>query len=147
MNNRISSAAFALALMTTGTGAHAFGNACRNVDFSVDNDFRLGGQPREIRVERFELFSQSEGRFLNEGFANTDVPAGAQGFVVRRGETVEHAENDRITQIRVSFSYVDPRNGRRVNETFTDRDIANPICVAGKRYQADINMNVRPEPL
>ena len=106
--------------------------------FTVNNNF-----PQSITVERFELFSASEGRWLNENFADVVVPAGAQGFVVRTGETVENAENDRVTQIRVSyrrFVDVDPDGpGGWISGTRTDTSITSPICVANKRYNATVN--------
>jgi hypothetical protein len=127
-----------LGLVAIGGNAHAFGNACRNVTFTVNNNFT---QP--ITVERFELWSASEGRWLNENFADAVVPAGAQGFVVREGETVEYAENDSITQIRVSFRRFvdnDPDGpGGWIDLQRIDRDIANPKCVANRRYNATVN--------
>ena len=127
-----------LGLSTAGGGAHAFGNACRNVTFTVNNNFT---QP--ITVERFELWSASEGRWLNENFRDVVVPARAQGFVVRQGETVEYAENDRIEQIRVSFRRFvdnDPDGpGGWIAGTRIDGDITSPVCVANKRYNATIN--------
>ena len=89
-----------ITLMLIASSAHAFGNACKNVNFSVDNNNDYG-----VTVTRFELWSQSEGRWLGDDFKNVGVPGGAKDFVVRRGENVEHAENDRITQIRVHYEY------------------------------------------
>jgi hypothetical protein len=136
--SKIAAAVAFLGLATAGGGAHAIGNACRDVTFTVNNNFT---QP--ITVERFELFSASEGRWLNENFADVVVPAGAQGFVVRAGETVEYAENDRIEQIRVSFRRFvdnDPDGpGGWVAGTRIDSSIANPVCVANKRYNATVN--------
>jgi hypothetical protein len=123
-------AAALIALLLTGNNAHAlFGDdACRNVILSVDNNF---GQ--DIRVRRFELWSESEGRWLNEDFRDIDVPRGAQNFVVEPNEDVEYGENDRITQIRVHF---DAAGEARIR---TDRNIPDPICVAGKRYRPTIS--------
>ena len=138
-NELLVNIALPLALLITAGSAHAlFGSdACRDVIFSVDNNF---GRP--IVVERFELFSASEGRWLNENFRDMDVPAGEQNFVVRNGEAVEYGENDRITEILVHFRWWDnrARNGRGgwVDERRVDREIARPICVAGKRYRATI---------
>jgi hypothetical protein len=98
------------------------------VILSVDNNF---GQ--DIRVRRFELWSESEGRWLNEDFRDIDVPRGAQNFVVEPNEDVEYGENDRITQIRVHF---DAAGEARIR---TDRNIPDPIYVAGKRYRATIS--------
>lgn len=110
-----------LTLMLTASGAHAFGNGCRNVTFSVDNNANVG-----ITVTSFDLFSQSEGRWLHDDFANIGVPANARNFVVRRGETVEHAENDRITSIIVNTT-----NGPSLPHAV----IGDQICVANKLYK------------
>lgn len=125
-----------VALMIGGSNAYAlFGDdACRDVTFRVNNNFGA-----EIRVLRFELFSESEGRWLNEDFANVVVPGGRQGFVVREGENVEYGENDRITQIRVSFQRREADGDWSDTLTRIDNDIARPVCVAGKSYTADIN--------
>jgi hypothetical protein len=135
-----------LALMTIGSGAHAFGNACKNVNFSVDNEFEVNGQPHSLTVERFELFSASEGRWLNENFADVFVPANARDRAVRWGETVEYAENDRITQIRVHFRYVfdnDPDGpGETFHASFTDTSITDPVCVAGRWYNPTIALKM-----
>ena len=149
MNRKISSAAVALALVMTISGAHAFGNACKRVNFSVDNNFTFydpatkSNRTVPITVERFELWSQSEGRWLNENFADVVVPAGAKDYAVRRGETVEYAENDKITQIRVSFKYFADTSLNAPatwhEATRTDTSIADQVCVADRWYKATIN--------
>lgn len=133
MNRSISSAAVALALVMTVSGAHAFGNNCRRVDFSVTNNF-----PDEIIVEKFELYSSSEGRYLNEDFANISVAQGAQNKVVRTNENVEYAENDNITNIRVTWTHTSNSTGAFHRHATTDYS-AGGICVAGKLYNATID--------
>ena len=150
MDGKTFGAAFVLlALGLTGTGAHAFGNACKRVNFSVDNNFTYFDQAQNktvatpITVERFELWSESEGRWLNENFPDVVVPAGAKDFAVRRGETVEYAENDRITQIRVSFRFFGDTSDNAPpdwhDRTRTDTSIVSPVCVADRWYKATIN--------
>ena len=151
MNAKVSSAAGVfLALMMTGGGAHAFGNACKNVNFSVNNGFTVNNSPHTLTVERLQLYSASEGRWLTESIPNVLVPAGVQDFPIRRGETVEYAENDRITQISVRFHYVfdnDPDGpGQTFTRTFTDRSIDDPVCVADRWYRVDIALNVNHHP-
>lgn len=150
MNRKIASTALMfLALALNGGAAHAFGNACRNVSFTVDNNFTANAdddaaiEQVAITVERVELWSQSEGRWLNEGIPDVTVPAGRQEFLIRAGETVEYAENDSITQMRVHFNYLVDGNSdaapRRVHTSRTDSNIAVPKCTAGKTYHATIN--------
>ena len=88
----------AVALAAAAPDAHAFGDACKNVNLSVENDYG-------VVVTNFEFWSQSEGRWLNEQFSNISVPGGAKDFVVARNQNIEHAENDKITQIRVHYEY------------------------------------------
>lgn len=133
MNSKISSTAVALALMMTVSSAQAFGNACRRVDFYVNNNF-----PDEITVEKFELYSDSEGRYLNEDFPNISVPQGAQDFLVRAGETVEYGENDFISRIRVTWTHISNTNGAFHRHTTTDYD-AGGTCVADRSYTATID--------
>lgn len=138
MNRKICSAAFvSLALIMTGSDAHALGNACRRVNFSVDNNH--GG---EIIVEKFELYSVSQGRWMNEDFTDSFVPTGAQDFPVQRGETMESSQNDIINQIRVSFRHFadnDPDEaGEWHDHTRIDHDISDPICVSDRWYKATI---------
>ena len=133
MNRKISSAAVALALVMTVSGAHAFGNNCRRVNFSVDNNF-----PDEITVEKFELYSSSEGRYLNEDFANISVAQGAQNKVVRTDENVEYAENDNITDIRVTWTHISNTTGAFHRHVTTDYS-AGGICVADRWYKAIID--------
>lgn len=99
-------------LMLVAGNAHAFGNTCRNVNFSVDNENDYG-----FLVTRLELWSASEGRWLGDDIPNITVPGGAKDFVIRRGENVEHAENDRITQIRVHYQYNYYPPGRCIRNT------------------------------
>lgn len=139
VKSRISTAAVALALMMAVSGAHAFGNACKRVNFSVDNNFG-----DEIIVEKFELYSVGQGRYLNEDFPDVTVRAGAQDFAVRRGETVEYGEGDRIRDIKVTFRHFvdndeDGPGEWHYNHTWTDSDISDPICVADRWYKATIN--------
>jgi hypothetical protein len=133
--------------MLIASNAHAFGNACKNVNFSVDNENDYG-----VIVTRFELWSASEGRWLSDDFSNVAVPAGAKDFVVRRGENVEHAENDRITQIRVHYeytystregSYEIPQKVYTAKLSSTDTTITDPVCVAGRWYKATIQARTR----
>lgn len=134
MNRMICSAAFvSLALMMNGSGAHAFGNACRRVNFSVDNNV---GQP--ITVKKFELYSASEGRWLNEDFKNVTVPKAAKDYVVRKGETVEYGENDNITSIRVAFEYVNDK-GNTLKRT-SQYDHPFGTCVADRWFKAVVSL-------
>lgn len=133
MNSRTSSTAVALALMMTVSGAHAFGNNCRRVDFYVNNNFA-----DEITVEKFELYSASEGRYLNENFANISVPQGAQNFRVRTDENVEYAENDDITNIKVTWTHINNATGAFHRHATIDYS-AGGICVADRSYSATID--------
>lgn len=126
--------------LVAGT-AHAFGNACKNVNFSVDNNYDKG-----VTVTKVELWSESEGRWLSDDFKNVPVPKGAKDFVVRKGENVEHAENDRITKIRYHYQYEQwgpmgeiPIRKDTIKHTSTDTSITDPICVAGRWYKGTIN--------
>ena len=125
--------AVAAALVMSASGAEAFGNACRRIDFRVTNDFA-----DEITVEKFELYSASEGRYLNENFADTSVPQGAQNFVVRLNETVEYAENDFISQIRVTWTHISNTTGDFHRHTTVDYD-AGGTCVADRSYTAVVD--------
>ena len=131
MNSRTSSAAVALALMMTGSGAHAIGNACKDVEFRVNNNFW-----DTITVEKFELYSIGEGRYLNENFPNVTVLPGAQNVVVRRGETVEKGEGDTIRDIKVTWTHLTSAGTHR--HTTTDF-ISNGICTDGRLYTATID--------
>ena len=129
------------ALPLVAGSAHAFGNACKNVNFSVDNNYDRG-----VTITKVELWSQSEGRWLKNDFKNVDVPKGARDFVVYKGENVEYAENDRITKIRYHYQYEVwgpmgeiPIRKDTVKLTSTDTSIVDPICVAGRWYKGTIN--------
>ena len=127
------SAAVAIALVTSASGVQAFGNACRRVDFRVNNDVA-----DEITVEKFELYSASEGRYLNENFADISVPEGAQNFVVRLGETVENGESDFISRIRVTWTHINNISGDFHRHTTVDYD-AGGTCIADRSYTATID--------
>ena len=126
-------AAVAVALVMSASGVEAFGNACRRVDFRVNNDVN-----DEITVEKFELYSDSEGRYLNENFADISVPQGAENFVVRLDETVEYAENDFISRIRVTWTHINNTNGDFHRHTTVDYD-AGGTCVADRSYTATVD--------
>lgn len=142
MNLSKSTLIFGIAALVSATGtAHAFGNACKNVKFSVDNNYERG-----VTVTKVELWSESEGRWLSDDFKDIVVPKGAKDFVVRKSENVEHAENDRITKIRYHYKYEVwgpmgeiPIRKDTVRYTSTDTSIADPICVAGRWYKGTIN--------
>ena len=125
--------AVAVALLMSASGVEAFGNACRRIDFRVTNDFA-----DEITVEKFELYSASEGRYLNENFADISVPEGAQNFVVRLNETVEYAENDFISQIRVTWTHISNTAGDFHRHTTVDYE-AGGTCVADRSYTAVVD--------
>ncbi len=131
-----------LTLMLGASQAYAFGNACKNVNFSVDNNFTQGVSSGGVTVTSVELWSQSEGRWLWNDFKNVFVPAGAKDFVVKNGEDVQYAENDRITAIKYYYKYeVDAGGGKTktVHASSTDSSIADPVCVAGRWYKGTIN--------
>ena len=123
-----------LASLALPSDGHALlgSDACRRVTFTVNNE--LNGP---IEVRRFELFSVDEGRWLNENFRDVLVPAGARAFVVRRGETVEYAEGDSISRIRVHYRRWEDDGW--VNREAVDRDIARQECVADKTYNATVS--------
>ena len=127
------SAAVGIALLMSAGDVQAFGNACRRVDFRVNNDVN-----DEITVEKFELYSASEGRYLNENFADISVPQGAQNFVVRLGETVEYAEDDFISRIRVTWTHISNTTGDFHRHTTVDYD-AQGTCIADRSYTATID--------
>lgn len=134
MKHRMSAMIFTLAsLIVFSDGAYALlgSDACRRVRFTVNNE-----NVSEIIVQRFELFSVDEGRWLNEDFRNVRVPAGERGFLVQDSETVEYAEGDDISQIRVHFRI--QRDGRWRNAVWVDPDIANRKCVAERTYNATV---------
>ena len=129
----------ALTAMLAASQAYAFGNACKNVNFSVDNNFNRG-----VTVTSVELWSQSEGRWLSNGFKDVFVPLGAKDFVVRKGENVEYAENDRITKIKYHYQYDFASAGESKHLetayfTSTDSSVADPVCVADRWYKGTIN--------
>ena len=134
-------------LMLIASNAHAFGNACKNVNLSVDNENDYG-----VLVTRFEFWSASEGRWLGDDFRNITVPGGAKDFVVRRGENLEKMENDRVSQIRVHYEYdyvsregswEIPPKVETAKLTSTDTTITDPVCVAGRWYKATIQARPR----
>jgi hypothetical protein len=132
----------AVALAAAAPDAHAFGDACKSVNLSVDNENDYG-----VVVTNFEFWSQSEGRWLNEQFSNISVPGGAKDFVVARNQNIEHAENDKITQIRVHYEYqwVSRESANEIPPKIdtaklisTDTTITDPVCLAGRWYKATI---------
>ena len=127
------SAAVALALIMSVSDAQALGNACRRVDFRVNNNF-----PDEITVEKFELYSSSEGRYLNENFQNVSVGQGVQNFLVRHDETVENAENDFIAYIKVTWTHINNSTGAFHRHTTVDY-AAEGICRADTSYTATVD--------
>ena len=136
MNTKIFTAvgaAVAVALVMSASGVEAFGNACRRVDFRVNNNVN-----DEITVEKFELYSESEGRYLNENFPDISVPQGAQNFLVRLDETVEYGENDFISQIRVTWTHINNDTGDFHRHATVDYN-AGGTCVADRSYTATID--------
>jgi hypothetical protein len=132
-----------LALALTASQAYAFGNACKNVNFSVDNNFTAADG---VTVTGVDLWSQSEGRWLYNDFKNVYVPFGKRDFVVRKGENVEYAENDRITAIRYYYKYEQLIEGKSktVHATSTDTSIVDQVCVADRWYKGTINVEADP---
>ena len=129
----LASATVALALMMPVSSVQAWGSACRRVDFRVNNEF-----PDEITVEKFELYSASEGRYLSENFQDIAVPQGARNFLVRQSETVEHAESDLIDRIKVTWTHISNTTGDFHRHTSTDYE-AGGICLADRTYTATVD--------
>jgi hypothetical protein len=104
ITKQLLTAAVAVIALATASNAHAFGNACKNVTFKVTNNFAVG-----VTVTRVDLWSQSEGRWLQDDFKNSFVKAGGKEVVVREGEDVEHGENDLIGMMKVFYNWTDER--------------------------------------
>lgn len=128
-------------LMLTSAGVYAFGNSCKNVNFSVDNNY-----DKQVTVNRIELWSESEGRWLKDDIKNIEVPVGKKDFVIRKGENVEHAENDRITKMKIHYFYKVKEGNGLPADTFTAKvkhtstsPISDPVCVANRWYKGTIN--------
>jgi hypothetical protein len=138
MNPKTSIAAAAfLALVLVGSSAHAFGNACKNVNFSVDNHFDA-----EIEVQQFDFWSRTEGRWLTENFANTKVGPNKQDAIVQENEDIQYAERDDLTEIKVHYKILVDEDedgpGEWISRTWTDRAVTDPTCFANRWYNADV---------
>ncbi|OUC11623.1 MAG: hypothetical protein B0A82_25780 [Alkalinema sp. CACIAM 70d] len=121
--------------------AQALGSACKDAIFTVTNNVTHNGKAVPITVKKFELWSNQEGRWLNEDFQDKEVPAGAANYVVRDGEDIENAENDDLTKVKVHYKV--QIYGEWINFEATDSDVNFPTCnKVGKKYNATINRNL-----
>ncbi len=125
--------AMALAVMLPVSGVHAFGNACRRVDLYVTNDFA-----DEITVENMEFYSREEGRYVSDNFRDVSVPQGAQSFLVRENETLEHLEGDEVTQIKVTWTHINNVTGAFHRHTTIDYG-GGGYCFADRTYTATVD--------
>jgi hypothetical protein len=125
--------AVVLASVMPSGDAQAFGSACRRVDFRVNNNFG-----DEITVEKFELHSADEGRYLSENFSDRVVGEGVQNYLVRENETVEHGEGDLINYIKITFTHWNDDTGAFHRHTTVDYD-AGGTCRADITFTATVD--------
>jgi hypothetical protein len=116
--------------------AAIFGSdACKNTDIKITNNFEVSGSARKIKVLSVEYYSASEGRWLSEDLANTDISAGSSHWWY--DEDLQYAENDLITKFKVHFKYDEFDGDWSDEQTHTD-DTTDKDCYAGTNFYLDV---------
>ena len=111
-------------------------DACRDVDLKIINSFEDGARSARIRVEYLKFFSASEGRWITEDVANTEIAYGASNWWYN--EDLQYAENDTITQWRVYFRYIESDNDWS-DLVYQTIDTVNDVCHADDDYAMTVN--------
>ena len=107
---------------------------CSNVGIHITNSRTRNGIDTAIKVLHVEYFDASEGSWLNEDLGNLILDFGTRGNWVR---DLEHTQNDRITQWRPYYQYID--NGSWSSTVFQTIDTPDATCIANM----DFNMTVQ----
>ncbi|MFN7931451.1 MAG: hypothetical protein U0Y68_26685 [Blastocatellia bacterium] len=110
-------------LTTVQAAAPLFGDACKNVKFTVKNQHNSGGQ---IEIREVQYFNKANGKWQTEQVANKTANQGAT--VTTNGDDLKDSEGEQITKIKFKYKYLP--TGRGANWSMKSR--ARNLCRAAR---------------
>lgn len=127
-------AAFSALKTNTITTAHAapwFGDACKNVKFTVKNQHNSGGQ---IEIRQVEYYNKANGKWQTEDIPNQIINQGAT--FTTNGDDLKDSEGEQITKIKYRYKYKGTGRGANWSDEIVSDEFvpSSPVCNAGRTY-------------
>ena len=111
--------------------APLFGDACKNVKFSVKNQHNSGGR---IEIRTVEYYNKANGKWQTEQIANKEAAYGAT--VTTNGDNLRDSEGEQITKIKFRYKYLPTGRGANWSDEITSEtfETSQPVCNANRTY-------------
>ncbi len=116
---------------TVQAAAPFFGDACKNVKFSVKNQHNSGGQ---IEIREVQYFNKANGKWQTEEVANKVANQGAT--VTTNGDDLKDSEGEQITKVKFKYKYLPTGRGTNWSDEIVSAEFvpSSPVCNANRSY-------------
>ena len=111
--------------------APLFGDACKNVKFTVKNQHNSGGQ---IEIRQVEYFNKANGKWQTEDIPNQVINQGAT--FTTNGDDLKDSEGEQITKIKYRYKYKGTGRGANWSDEIVSNEFvpSSPVCNANRTY-------------
>lgn len=118
---------------TVKAAAPVFGDACKNVKFSVKNQHNSGGQ---IEIREVTYYNKANGKWQTEQVANKLINQGATGTT--NGDDLKDSEGEQITKVKFKYKYKPTGAGANWSDEITSAEFvpSSSVCNANRTYGA-----------
>lgn len=116
---------------TVQAAAPFFGDACKNVKFSVKNQHNSGGR---IEIREVQYFNKANGKWQTEQVSNKEAAQGAT--VTTNGDDLRDSEGEQITKVKFKYKYLPTGRGANWSDEIVSAEFtpSSPVCNAGRTY-------------
>lgn len=119
--------------ITTNVKAAApfFGDACKNVKFSVKNQHNSGGR---IEIREVQYFNKANGKWQTEQVSNKEAAQGAT--VTTNGDDLRDSEGEQITKVKFKYKFLPTGRGANWSDEIVSAEFvpSSPTCNANRTY-------------
>lgn len=119
--------------VTTSVQAAApfFGDACKNVKFSVKNQHNSGGQ---IEIREVQYFNKANGKWQTEQVSNK--VASQSATVTTNGDDLKDSEGEQITKVKFKYKFLPTGRGANWSDEIVSAEFipSSPVCNANRSY-------------
>lgn len=108
-----------------------FGDACKNVKFSVKNQHNSGGQ---IEIREVQYYNKANGKWQTEQVSNKI--ANQNQVVTTNGDDLKDSEGEQITKVKFKYKYKGTGRGANWSDEIVSNEFVpgSPVCNAGRTY-------------
>jgi hypothetical protein len=108
-----------------------FGDACKNVKFSVKNQHNSGGQ---IEIREVQYYNKANGKWQTEQVSNKI--ANQNQVVTTNGDDLKDSEGEQITKVKFKYKYKGTGRGANWSDEILSSEFVpgSTTCNANRSY-------------